>query len=230
MSIRLVAFDLDGTLVDSIPDITTAVIQTLRELELPPLAPEAVRQMVGNGVIRLLKRALTGERMGEPDPGQLAKALAHFRRAYMQHLCVESKLYPKVRETLDSLQSRCAVACITNKSTEFTTPLLKALGIGDHFGLVLCGDSLPVMKPDPQPLLHAAVHFDLTPDACCMVGDSRNDIEAARAAQFRAAAVSYGYRQGEDLMALGAEVQFDSMAELLPWLERSGLAAPGASR
>lgn len=230
MPIRLVAFDLDGTLVDSVPDIATAVIQTLRELDLPPLEPGAVRQMVGNGVIRLLKRVLTGERMGEPDPAQLAAALAHFRRAYMQHLCVQSKLYPGVRETLDALQGRCVVACITNKSTEFTVPLLKALGIDGRFGLVLCGDSLPVMKPDPQPLLHAAVHFDLTPDACCMVGDSRNDIEAARAAQFRAVAVSYGYRQGENLLAMGAEVQFDSMAELLPWLEGLGLAAPGASR
>lgn len=230
MTIRLVGFDLDGTLVDSLPDITTAVIQTLQELNLPPLEPSVIRQMVGNGVIRLLKRVLTGERMGEPDTAQLTKVLAHFRRAYTQHLCVESKLYPGVRETLNSLQGRCAVACITNKSTEFTAPLLKALGIDGYFGFVLCGDSLPVMKPDPQPLLHAAVHFDLTPDACCMVGDSRNDIEAARAAQFRAVAVSYGYRQGEDLLALGAEVQFDSMSELLPWLEGLGLAAPAASR
>ncbi|HEV2321527.1 MAG TPA: phosphoglycolate phosphatase [Gammaproteobacteria bacterium] len=230
MPIRLVAFDLDGTLVDSVPDIATAVIQTLRELDLPPLEPGAVRQMVGNGVIRLLKRVLTGERMGEPDPAQLAKALGHFRRAYAQHLCVESKLYPGVQATLDALGGRAALACITNKSTEFTEPLLQALGIRDHFGLVVCGDSLPVMKPDPQPLLHAAVQFDFTPDVCCMVGDSRNDIEAARAAQFRAVAVSYGYRQGEDLLALGADVQFDSMPELLPWLEGLGLAGPAASR
>lgn len=229
MSVSLVAFDLDGTLVDSVPDIATAVIQTLREMELPPLAPSEVRPLVGNGVIRLLKRVLTGERAGEPDSAQLATALDLFRRAYMQHLCVESRLYSGVRETLGALQGRAALACITNKSTEFTMPLLKMLGVRQHFGLVLCGDSLPVMKPDPQPLLHAAIHFDLMPDACCMVGDSRNDIEAARAAQFRAVALSYGYGQGEDLLALGADVQFDSMTELLPWLEGLGLAAPPTS-
>src|SRR6185503_8096516 len=107
--------------------------------------------------------------------------------------------------------------CITNKSAEFTEPLLERLGVRHRFDMVVSGDTLPVLKPDPGPLLHAAEHFGFTPARCCMVGDSKNDILAAKAAGFRAVAVSYGYRQGVDLLALGAEVELDSLAELPAW-------------
>lgn len=229
MSIGLVAFDLDGTLVDSVPDIAFAVDQTLEELSLPPLGHEQVRELVGDGVTRLLKRALTGERNGDPDHRQLERAMALFRRAYSEHLCVDSRLYPGTLELLGALKGRCRLACITNKSSVFTDPLLVALGIDRYFDLTVSGDTLPALKPDPRPLTYAAERFCLAPQACCMVGDSRNDVLAAQAAGFRAVALSYGYRQGEDLMALKPEVQLDSLPALLPWLKAAGLAAPAAS-
>lgn len=179
--------------------------------------------------MRLLKRVLTGEKQAEPDPELLLRARATFQRAYSAHLCVDSRLYPGTLELLQALQGRCRLACITNKSSVFTDPLLKLLKLDGYFEMVVSGDTIPALKPDSRPLLHVSEKFGLVPKDCCMVGDSKNDISAARAAGFRAVAVSYGYRQGEDLLALGAEVQFDSLPPLLPWLERAGLAAPAAS-
>ncbi len=198
-------------------------------MNLPPLGFEQVRGLVGDGVSRLLKRALTGERQADPDPKQLERAMALFRRAYREHLCVESRLYPGTVELLQALQGRCKVACVTNKSSMFTDPLLVELGITRYFDLTVSGDTLPALKPDPRSLIYTAEQFGVAPGRSCMVGDSRNDILAAQAAGFRALALSYGYRQGEDLMALKPEVQFDALAEVLPWLEGAGLAAPAAS-
>jgi phosphoglycolate phosphatase len=227
--IRLVAFDLDGTLVDSVPDIAWAVDRTLEGLGLPILGHEVVRGLVGDGVTRLLKRALTSERDGEPDPKQFEQAMALFRRAYSSHLCVESRLYPGALEMLRDLKGRCRLACVTNKSSFFTVPLLKELGIDGYFDITVSGDTVPALKPDPRPLLYAGERLGMPSAVCCMVGDSRNDVLAARAAGFRAVALSYGYHQGADLMALGAEVQFDSLPELLPWLRVQGLAGAAAS-
>jgi phosphoglycolate phosphatase len=227
--IELIAFDLDGTLVDSAPDIARAVQGTMKELQLVPPTVEEVCGWVGDGLTKLLKRALTGDFQGEPPPGQLEQARAIFRRAYAATLCVDSRLYPGTEQTLQSLGESCQLVCITNKSAEFTEPLLKALGIDGHFDLVVSGDSLPAMKPDPLPLLDAAAECGVAPGLCCMVGDSRNDILAARAAGFRAVGVNYGYRQGADLVALGAEVSLDSLPQLPPWLAAAGLAAPKAS-
>jgi phosphoglycolate phosphatase len=201
----------------------------MQELHLVPPTIEEVCGWVGDGLTKLLKRALTGDYQGEPLPGQLEQARALFRRAYADTLCVDSRLYPGTLETLALLEQSCQLVCITNKSAEFTEPLLKALGIHGHFDLVMSGDTLPVMKPDPLPLLDAAAECGVAPGDCCMVGDSRNDMLAARAAGFRAVGVSYGYRQGADLMALGAEVILDSLPELPPWVTAAGLAAPKAS-
>lgn len=227
--IGLVAFDLDGTLVDSVPDIAWAVDCTLEGMNLPPLGHEQVRGLVGDGVSRLLKRALTGEKQADPDPKQLERAMALFRRAYREHLCVDSRLYPGAVELLTALTGRCRVACITNKSAMFTEPLLVELGITGYFDLTVSGDTLPALKPDPRPLSYTADKLNVAPPHCVMVGDSRNDILAAQGAGFRALALSFGYRQGEDLLALKPEAQFDSLPELLPWLERAGLAGASAS-
>jgi phosphoglycolate phosphatase len=228
-SIGLVAFDLDGTLVDSAPDIAWAVDRTLEAMDLPPLGYQQVLSLVGDGVSRLLKRALTGERQAEPDPKQLGRAMALFRRAYREHLCVESRLYPGAVELLQALQGRCRVACVTNKSSMFTGPLLVELGISRYFDLTVSGDTLPALKPDPRPLIYTAEKLGVAPGRSYMVGDSKNDMLAAKAAGFRALALSGGYRQGEDLMAFKPEAEFDSLAEVLPWLEGAGLAAAKAS-
>lgn len=227
-SIKLVAFDLDGTLVDSASDIARAVDQALSELGERTYGVEQIKGWVGEGLTKLLKRALTGEVDGEPDPALLAKARERFRGYYLAGLCVDTRLYPGALEALDALEGRCALACITNKSMVYTEPLLKALGIYNRFQTVVGGDTVPALKPDPRPLLRVSEQLGLAPAACCMVGDSQADILAAKAAGFRAVAVSYGYRQGMDLAALGAEIELDSLARLPAWL--AGLDSAASSR
>ncbi|HEY1772551.1 MAG TPA: phosphoglycolate phosphatase [Gammaproteobacteria bacterium] len=226
--IKLVAFDLDGTLIDSAADIARAVDRALLELGQRTYGVEEVKGWVGEGLSKLLKRALTGELEGEPDPALLVRCRDEFRRFYKEGLCVDTRFYPAALETLDILKPLCKLACITNKAAEFTEPLLKTLGVRERFDVVVCGDTLKVLKPDPAPLLYAAAQVGVAPTACCMVGDSRNDILAAKAAGFRAVAVSYGYRQGVDLMALGADTELNSLTELGPWFK--ALDSMAASR
>lgn len=212
--IRFVAFDLDGTLVDSVPDIAWAVQQMAQAVDIPAPGLEQVRGWVGDGVQRLVKRALTGSRDGEPPAELFQRGFEAFRRAYRGHLAVGTQLYPGVHEVLAQLQhGGIALACITNKAAEFTEPLLTALGIRPCFGMVLSGDSLAARKPDPLPLLHAGQQFGVAPAQSCMVGDSRNDVLAARAAGFAAIGVRYGY--GGDLLADSApDVVLDSLFAL----------------
>lgn len=226
--VKLVAFDLDGTLVDSAADLARAVDLALQSLGRRPHSVEEIKDWVGEGLTKLLKRALTGKLDGEPDPHLLQASRDAFRVFYKQGLCIETRLYPGAETALDALAGRCALACVTNKSAEYTEPLLELLGLRQRFDLVVSGDTLPALKPDPAPLLHTARHFAFAPGQCCMVGDSRNDVLAAKAAGFRAVAVGYGYRQGADLKALGAEVELNSLAELPDWL--MGLDSAAASR
>ena len=215
---RLVAFDLDGTLVDSAADIANAVDSMTRELGLPPPGIEKVREWVGDGVTRLVKRALTGEIDGEPPAELYQRGYQAFRRSYRENLAANSRLYAGALQVLQFLRAqRIAIACITNKAAEFTLPMLEALNISGYFGLVLSGDSLTRRKPDPLPLLHAARHFGVDGACACMVGDSRNDLLAAKAAGFAAIGVRYGY--GRDLSALEPDALLDSLTELPPWLK-----------
>lgn len=221
-SIKLVAFDLDGTLVDSAADIARAVCRMTEELGLPPPDINTVRSWVGDGVRMLLKRALGVERDSEPPAELYQQALAAFRSAYHENLALESRLYAGAVETLRFLQEQdFALACITNKSAEFTQPLLDALEISTYFSLVLSGDSLAQRKPHPLPLLHTAQHLGVSPAQACMVGDSRNDLLAARAANFMAIGVRYGY--GGDLDEVEADALLDSLTELPPLLMRDAL-------
>jgi phosphoglycolate phosphatase len=226
--IELVAFDLDGTLIDSAADIARAVDQALAALGQPTHGVDEVKGWVGEGLTMLLKRALTGKLDGEPDPALLTRCREEFRRFYKRGLCVDTRFYPGAREALDMLSGRYQLACITNKASEYTDPLLKLLGVYERFDVVVSGDTVGALKPDPTPLLYTASQMGAPPEACCMVGDSRNDILAAKAADFRAVAVSYGYRQGVDLMALGADTELNSLTDLPAWIE--GLAAGAASR
>jgi phosphoglycolate phosphatase len=212
---EMVLIDVDGTLVDSVPDLAFCVDEMMKRLNRSPHGEDRVRDWVGNGVERLVRRALVGRLDGEPDEAEFARAYPVFLELYADNTSKRSCLYPGVREGLDYLQSQgYKLGCVTNKAAQFTLPLLKDLGIYDEFGIVVSGDTLPVKKPDPQPLLHAAAHFGVEPAAALMLGDSKSDVTAARAAGFQIICMSYGYNHGEDIRVYRPDAVIDSMVEL----------------
>lgn len=216
---QLVLCDLDGTLVDSVPDLGYAVDAVMVQLGLPRRRESQVRAWVGNGVERLLKRALLGQMHGEPAEALVQEALALFKNIYAQCNGQHSRLYPHVAESLQWLQAQgFQLACITNKPEQFTLPLLRTLDIDKYFRLVVSGDTLPQRKPDPLPLLYAADFFEVVPTAALMIGDSINDVQAARAAGFQIICVSYGYNHGEDIHTAHPDVVIDSFTELMDLL------------
>jgi len=212
---KMILIDVDGTLVDSVPDLAYCVDELMKRLGRAPHGEAKVRDWVGNGVERLVRRALVGQLDGEPSDEDFAAAYPIFLELYADNTSKRSCLYPGVREGLDYLKSRgYRLGCVTNKAAQFTIPLLKDLGVYDEFGIVVSGDTLPVKKPDPQPLLHAAAHFGVAPQDALMLGDSKSDVTAARAAGFQIICMSYGYNHGEDIRNYSPDAVIDSMAEL----------------
>ena len=212
---KMILIDVDGTLVDSVPDLAYCVDEMMRQLGRPAHGEDKVRNWVGNGVERLVRRALVGQLDGEPSDEDFAKAYPLFLELYAENTSNRSVLYPGVREGLDYMKSRgYRLGCVTNKAAQFTIPLLKDLGIHDEFGIVVCGDTLSVKKPDPKPLLHAAEHFGVDSEDSLMLGDSKSDVSAARAAGFQIVCMSYGYNHGEDIRKYAPDAVIDSMAEL----------------
>lgn len=218
MSIKkpeMILIDVDGTLVDSVPDLAYCVDETMKDLGRSAWGEDAVRNWVGNGVERLVKRALLGALDGEPDQSLFENAIKIFLKYYDDNVCERSQLYPGVREGLDFLKSSgYSLGCVTNKAEQFTLPLLKALDIDHFFSIIVCGDTLAKKKPDPLPLLHAAEYFRVDPEACMMIGDSVSDVKAARAAGFQIICMSYGYNHGQDIRDFDPDRVIDSMVEL----------------
>ena len=218
---RMILIDLDGTLVDSVPDLAFCVDELMVRLGRPPHGEAAVRNWVGNGVERLVRRALTGTLDGEPSDADFDRAYPIFLALYAENTSKRSVLYPGVRDGLDYLLTNgYPLGCVTNKAAQFTLPLLKDLGVLDAFRLVVSGDTLPEKKPHPAPLLHAAAHFGVEPSQALMIGDSVSDVKAARAAGFSIVCMSYGYNHGHDIRTAEPDAVIDSMAEL------KGLIAP----
>ncbi len=212
---EMVLIDVDGTLVDSVPDLHFCVNAMMERLGIPVHSEAEVRKWVGNGVERLVKRALIGTLDGEPDDALFNKALPIFLDLYSDNTCVRSLLYPGVQEGLEFLKSAgFKLGCVTNKAAQFTEPLLKMLGIRDEFAIVVSGDTLPQKKPHPEPLLHAARFFNVAPEDSLMLGDSVSDVTAARAAGFQIVCMSYGYNHGVDIRLAKPDAVIDSMAEL----------------
>lgn len=214
-----VMFDLDGTLVDSALDLTAAVDNMLQALGREPAGEIKVRQWVGNGARVLVKRALTGElnpSEGVLEPELFQAAYEVFLAAYTQSNGRYAKLYPGVEALLIHLQQAdVPMAVITNKPMAFTTPLLQAMNIEQYFDQVLGGDSLPVKKPDPLPLATVLESTGCMPVQALMVGDSRNDVDAARAAGCPVVCVSYGYNHGEPVENCSPDRVVDSFLELM---------------
>lgn len=212
---EMILIDVDGTLVDSVPDLAYCVDEMMKALDMPTHGEAKVRNWVGNGVERLTRRALIGQLDGEPDDALFEKAYPIFLDLYAENTSKRSCLYPGVEEGLAYLEKEgYKLGCVTNKASQFTIPLLKDLGAHDHFEIIICGDTLEKKKPDPMPLLHAADFFGVKPENAMMLGDSISDVKASRAAGFQIVCMSYGYNHGDDIRDANPDAVIDSMAEL----------------
>ena len=211
----MVLIDVDGTLVDSVPDLAYCVDEMMKQLGRPVYGEDKVRNWVGNGVERLTRRALIGQLDGEPDDALFEKAYPIFLDLYDKNVCERSCLYDGVREAMDFLKTQdVKIGCVTNKNAQFTLPILEKLGVKDDFEIIICGDTLDKKKPDPLPLLHAAEKMGATPEQSLMLGDSMSDVKAARAAGFDIICMSYGYNHGEDIRDYNPDAVVDSMDEI----------------
>ncbi len=212
---QLVAFDLDGTLVDSALDIALSVNLMLKKLNKPEHSEQTIRHWIGNGVEKLVHRALTGDEDGIAERTLFETALAIFKEFYTENVCNRSQVYPNVVETLDHLKAKgYKLAVITNKPTVFTEELLKKLSLFDYFALIISGDSLKKKKPDPMQLSHTAEYFNISPEDALMVGDSINDVLAGKAAGFQVLCVDYGYNRGVDIRESSPDCVVSSLAAL----------------
>jgi len=216
---KAIFFDLDGTLIDSVPDLAMAVNKMLERLGRERFDESVIRYWVGNGAQTLVKRALLGKRDVDDDTVETAlfqKALGIFLQAYRSHLCDATRPYPHVPETIEKLRQKgYRLAIITNKPEPFIAPILEGLGLKHYFEAWLGGDSLPQKKPDPMPLLHMCETFNITICDAVMVGDSKNDILAANACSMASIGVTYGYNYGEEISIHQPTVVIDDFKTLL---------------
>lgn len=212
---RMILIDLDGTLVDSVPDLAYCVDETMKRIGRAPWGEAKVREWVGNGVERLVKRALVGALDGEPDDESYAQALPIFMEIYADNVSGRSVLYPGVKEGLATLkQQGYIVCCVTNKAEQFTVPLLRDMGIAHQFEIIVSGDTTPKKKPDPMPLLYAAEKMGVAPANSLMIGDSSNDVTAARSAGFGIVCLPYGYNHGKDIRDSNPDAVINTLDEL----------------
>lgn len=226
---RLIALDLDGTLIDSVPDLAAALVRALNDEGLAVPAQEEVSHWVGNGTRKLVERGLAWA-LDTPvevvDEALAARVYAAFMDYYGDVPHRLTRLYPDVAKTLFALKDAgFLLVLVTNKPERFIAPLLEHFAVNEAFSLCLGGDSLARKKPDPLPLNHAAAHFGVPAGACVMVGDSRHDMAAGKAAGFATAALTYGYNHGEPISESAPDALLDSLSELL-----STSARPSSTR
>ena len=222
-NITALFFDLDGTLVDSVPDLTAALNVMLRQCDLPPRAEAQVRTWVGNGMDNLIRRALVGGMDGSRvDPQLFARAKPLYRAAYAEHISVYSAIYPGVHDGLIQLQAAgFSMACVTNKPAQFAQPLLDRLGLRTFFAAVVGGECVPKPKPAPDSLMLCAERLGVPINQGLMVGDSLNDVGAARNAGCPVVCVPYGYNHGHDIRDAQPDRVIDSIVELPALLGRT---------
>lgn len=212
---RAVIFDLDGTLVDSVPDLGASVDALMAELGRPAPGIATVKNWVGNGVEKLVERALTGELDGRTNPRELTRCVARFLEIYRENNGKHSTLYPTVAHTLQHLSdAELALAVVTNKPAAFTVPLLHSLGVAHFFSVLVSGDTLEQKKPHPAPVRFALRELHVNVADALFVGDSIHDVTAGKAAGVPVVCVSYGYNHGADIRTARPDAVIDSLAEL----------------
>lgn len=220
---KLIGFDLDGTLVNSLPDLALSVNSALAEFDLPQASEELVLTWIGNGADILIARALewakeqTGKNLNDE---QIREVKRRFGFYYGENLCNVSRLYPNVKETLEQLKAQgYTLAVVTNKPTKHVQPVLAAFGIDHLFSELLGGQSLPAIKPHPAPLYYLCGKFGLYPKQILFVGDSRNDILAAHSAGCPVVGLTYGYNYNIPISEANPDWVFDDFADILTILK-----------
>jgi phosphoglycolate phosphatase len=216
-----VLLDLDGTLLDTAPDLATVTNMLRAQERLAPLAYESLRPHVSHGSIALLRAAFP-----DADSVRVPALQRRLLALYREHLAVETQLFPGFAQVLSALEANgIPWGVITNKPGWLTEPLLRHFGLYERAACVLSGDSLPVSKPDPLPLLTAARTIGVTPQRCLYLGDALRDVQAARAANMVALAARYGYVGPLDEPAdWPVTAWIDTPLELLEWVGLDGSA------
>ena len=218
--VRSLTIDLDGTLVDTVLDLHQACNAMLAELGLADRSVEEIGRFIGRGTNQLVRRCLTDDATGQaPDAERFENGLAAYLKHYTHINGKHAKVYAGVKDGLAELQAKgFPMAVVTNKPVKFTLPLLQAVGLAPYFKAVIGGDSTPHKKPAPDPIIAACLEMDVSLTHNLHVGDSGNDIQAARAADCFAAGVSYGYAEGYPIDASQCDVIVSSLAELAAML------------
>lgn len=207
--IKLLIFDLDGTLIDSLPDLTDAANQVRLHFKLPLLSPEEVRKLVGQGARSLVSRALP-----IASPAQIEEGLKIFLDYNLAHITDKTRVYPGVPETLEALQRQELRLCVlSNKNVALCREVLARLGIDKYFPTVMGADSMPYRKPSPEPVIALLKEFGVAARESAMVGDSINDISAGGGAGVITVGCSYGYGDSSELS--GAEFVVPDFTSLL---------------
>jgi len=214
LPVKAVVFDLDGTLLETAPDLVAAANSMLSELALPALDQQTIESFIGAGISNLVKRTLAASLGGEPDSQILERAIPIYEKHYAMGMLNQTRPFPGVVQGLRAMRAQgLHLGCVTNKAERFALPLLRATALLDFFELLICGDHLPKNKPDPLPLQHACEHFGIHPHQMLLIGDSPLDIQAARAAGCRIFCVPYGYSQGRDVHELDCDAIVASLRD-----------------
>lgn len=224
--LKLLIFDLDGTLADTSKDITDAVNYALKPFGVKPLSVSEIKARVGSGITKLIESLIPPHPPIPPslmgDNREVAKeeAVKRFLKYYSIHLLDYTNTYPQVKETLSKIEAY-KKAVISNKREVLSKKVLEGLGLLKFFDVVLGSDSVPERKPSPVPIFELLKRFGVSKDEAVIIGDSNYDIEAGRAAGIKTIAVTYGYRDREVLK--GADFIIDNFGEILrilPEVER----------
>jgi len=213
---RGVLVDLDGTLIETAPDIAAAANAMLADLECAALEIAQVRSFIGEGIAMLVRRSLGARMSASGVETKLALALERFERHYASANGRYSSLYPGVAEGLGAMRGMgLKIGCVTNKSLRFAEPLLAHFRLLEMLDALVAGDSTPAKKPDPAPVLEACRRLGIPPQECVLIGDSAHDAHAARAAGLPFVAVPYGYGGNEDLRSAPSISSLAQAAEFL---------------
>lgn len=215
-----VLLDLDGTLMDTIPDFTVAVNAMLADLTFAAITQAEIATYIGKGSDNLIRRVLTSVQAGRAPSDELFKqAKVSYTANYHRINGDQAIIFEGVRPGLDRLQAMgMRMAVVTNKNAEFAVPLLERTGLAKYLQAIVCGDTLAERKPHPAPMLHACHLLKSSPNRTVAVGDSVNDALSARAAGCSVLAVPYGYNEGQSVHSLDVDAIVDSIEHAAQWV------------